>query len=840
MPTDHNAPSNSTMPGERFGLLLIAALAWRRVAARVRTTTLARPGMAVVLTGCIAAVLACHPVVFLGKSFVSPGNGGALLVYPGPPFLPGGSGETAEARGSDVGAMMWQWLPYAAVERRVLFEDGEAPWWNRYNSAGQPLLGQGQSMFGDPLQLIPLLTGGDARAWDARFVLGRALFASGCGLAVLAATGSLPAGLVLAASSAFLGVFVFRLNHAAVFALAWAPWLLVAWFRFSAATNGRTRAGGLVLLAGASVALLGSGTVKEAYTLCLFTHLTGALTFMLRSGRQWRRDILALGLTGLGTVLVAAPLWGSFAATLGQAFTLSDVPEPVVMPAVWFGGFFEALWFDALSPNHNVVMPSVNLLVLLGVAWAAVRAGRLYREPPFLACAACALAAFAFAFGLVPVTVIKALPLISNLQHVFNVFGCVLLIHVIVLAGFGVREAIVIARANNWLWYNGAALALAMLVLAVFPLSVVATDRSLYLDRELVGLLVTGLGGTVVLALLVRPVLAGWTSSGARVLVLALALAAIHLPHGMLTSAHLTLPAHAADRVNFARPSPAVAAIKAATNEPGRVAGINLALFPGYTGLIGLEGINGPDALVMRHYRELLDALGFPMQWSWLVVLDGPAVGRLARALDLLNVRWLAGAPGWAGPDAGRMLVRTDLDVVERPSAWPRAFFVDSVATYRGVNGFTALLAGSDGRPMAAVDAREQPALPMFRPVEPGTIPADRRIMPADDYHLTANSTAFSVDASGPGMIVLTETFLANHFSAIVNGQPVPLIRVNHAFKGILVMAAGHYRILVTCRPWYAPWLLVALVVGLLMVGLGLTVTAKRRVMARSILPPSF
>ena len=61
---------------------------------------------------------------------------------------------------------MWQSWPYSVVESRGLFKYGELPLWNRYNSCGLPLLGQGLSMYADPLQLLVLLAGGSSGAWE--------------------------------------------------------------------------------------------------------------------------------------------------------------------------------------------------------------------------------------------------------------------------------------------------------------------------------------------------------------------------------------------------------------------------------------------------------------------------------------------------------------------------------------------------------------------------------------------------------------------------------------------------------------------------------------------------
>ena len=73
-------------------------------------------------------------------------------------------------------------------------------------------------------------------------------------------------------------------------------------------------------------------------------------------------------------------------------------------------------------------------------------------------------------------------------------------------------------------------------------------------------------------------------------------------------------------------------------------------------------------------------------------------------------------------------------------------------------------------------------------------------MQPAAAYALGSDRTAFTVDTSGPGVIVLTETYYKNDFEALVDGQPVPYFRVNHAFKGIYLDTRGTHR--VSFRYW--------------------------------------
>jgi len=56
----------------------------------------------------------------------------------------------------------------------------------------------------------------------------------------------------------------------------------------------------------------------------------------------------------------------------------------------------------------------------------------------------------AIVFGVVPPSLIARLPLIGNVQHVDNTFSCVLILHLLVIAGFGLRSLWDGAKEDRW------------------------------------------------------------------------------------------------------------------------------------------------------------------------------------------------------------------------------------------------------------------------------------------------------------------------------------------------------------------------------------------------------
>jgi hypothetical protein len=133
------------------------------------------------------------------------------------------------------------------------------------------------------------------------------------------------------------------------------------------------------------------------------------------------------------------------------------------------------------------------------------------------------------------------------------------------------------------------------------------------------------------------------------------------------------------------------------------------------------------------------------------------------------------------------------MEVFESPSAWPRAFFTDAVAVYQSLPQLVSWIEFGDGRPFAAIEHADWVGLNP-QPKVSGDL-STRKVRPASGYRLTANTTSFSVEATGPGFIVLTEAYEKDNFHLTVNGQKAGYIRVNHAFKGIYVERAGTYEV---------------------------------------------
>jgi len=334
----------------------------------VRVWSVAHPMSAVLAMATLAVVIQCHPVIFLGRSFVSPNNG-SLMLYDDLPTVPGSTQNYYEdGMGSDVGAVLFCHLYYPMVAHEALFENGELPLWNRYSLGGLPLLVQGMSLFGNPFHFITILANGAAWAWDFNFVFAHWLLAAGLGLTAWKLTRHLVSALLLALGGTFISFFMFRINHPATFSVCYAPWIVWSWVGLLQTDSLRGVTKWLPLLVLANWAVMTSGTIKEAYMTMVCLNFTGVvLLFALRETKGKRMVLLGSAiLAGLVFCLLSAPLWMSFLVALSRSETAYDIPRADAFNIRQFIGFFDDLFYRQNWADERALGPSLNFLFLVG------------------------------------------------------------------------------------------------------------------------------------------------------------------------------------------------------------------------------------------------------------------------------------------------------------------------------------------------------------------------------------------------------------------------------------------------------------------------------------------
>lgn len=805
----------------------------------------AHPARAVIVVAAIAAVASAYPVVFLGKSYVSP-NLGTPLLYDEFPTLPGyDSRETTDVKLSDIGAVIWQHVPFSMMQGRALAQ-GELPLWNRYNALGVPLLAQGQSMFGDPLHFLVIAFNGAAWAWDIKYVVAKWLFAAGLGLTVLAlvngprdqgtkgpkdllasaaegplvpwSLGPLVPAVMVAFATPFIGFFLYRINHPAFFSVCYAPWPLFCLVRFAQAATRRAAALWATGLVAANFALMNSGTVKEAYMLLLTVNFSGAC-IVLATAASWRERLAKLGglaWAGLLFALITAPVWLTFLDTLANAYTgYNAVSAYQIQPTLLLAAFDE-IFYRPLMAQNRVFNPSLNFLLLLGVLYFLATLRVQFANRAAIALAASSLLPLAIAFGLISPQWIVTLPFLGNVAHLDNSFSCGLIILWSVVAGVGYATAaqrlgtregrhdlviaglLLFALVFGWIAFRQAA----HRPILGPTFTVHAVGRVLAVPPFIWGYLVALLLAAAALALAARGGLLRRSCSSARGLVLVTCVIVMLWRHGLHASSagFEDFVAQPTERVDLRARSDAMQLARVRhRQEPIRGYGLHGNFFPGWTGVYGLETIHGPDALVNPFVRELMGVSGVERLWDWRMYADASTVANARPFFDALNVRLYfdRGSDQGALGQVLKLVQPADLDVYESPTAWPRAYFVDRIEAYDEVPALVQRIRRDSGAPFASVQQNDKAAQAAVARIsrDPGGA-----AKPATSYKLTENTTSFTVQASGPGVIVLLEAFWPGDFRAEVNGRTAPVLRVNHAFKGVVVDAAGEYR--VTFRYW--------------------------------------
>jgi hypothetical protein len=218
-----------------------------------------------------------------------------------------------------------------------------------------------------------------------------------------------------------------------------------------------------------------------------------------------------------------------------------------------------------------------------------------------------------------------------------------------------------------------------------------------------------------------------------------------------------------------------------------------------------VEQIDSAAPLLNGHYRTLMDASGIRLLFgSMHEGVIGKDLSADLPLLNMLNVRFLLGS-GVDNPELAPSVTRIallDLDVYESAAVWPRAFFTDEARSCNSAGEFVSLLKNGDGRPFAAIELTELQKWPNLSAFVYNSPPLrTRQITAATDYVMKTNTTSFKVTAPGPGVVVLTESYVANAFQLQVNGKPTDYFRVNAAFRGVFIPAAGQYQISFTYWP---------------------------------------
>jgi hypothetical protein len=766
------------------------------LAGRILEWSAQYPALAIVLVSLLAVVVNCYPVIFCGKSFAS--STGVAMVYDMWPPLPGmASMPQTSNHGSDTAAMLVWDIPAGFIESRSLLEHGELPLWDRYGHAGYTFIGQNVTMLGDPLQFIVIFGHGSAWAWDIKFLTAKFLFCAGFGLLILRLLGNRLLSLISAAMAAYCGAFFYINNHPAFFVFCYAPWILLSALAWLDLQSGHPVRWGLVWLL-VNFACFNAGHVEAAVVLIGGLNLTAVVYALIRH-RNIPNAIGILGRLGIGTLLflgLAAPVWISFLTTLANSYSAHSQILVWQLPFQVLVGAFDDVFYNLMRTDAMAApAPAASLLVLVGCILSVLRWRQLQKELFFwINCGAIALSG-SCVFGLIPASVLMAVPMMNRVGHLDTDISYWLVIPLTIQSAYGFK---CLLETNNFrrtamdlLW---AALILAAMIL-MFCFSG-------YVNRPIPWDYIFGVGTGALCAPLLFAFLKsrnhyisapGW----AAIIVLAF------IPHfrfGLYNFGRDTWLMLPGQRTTLNAPSPAIDKIKADNSAPFRIVGMRWNFYGDYAAVHDLEDIRSCAPLSNREYVNLIKHFpGFQFAEPWMVEVTNLVAAQ--PLLNLLNVRYLMGSTRVSLPPEldFRVVDRSDFGVVENLEAWPRAFFSDKVVSISSNEEFIKQLSENGRKPFIALSPEEMKRQPGLRPLE---TTVDAIISPATKYRLLPNSTAFDVHAASAGMVCLTEG-QAEDFTAQANNEPKEVLTVNRAFKGIYLDKPGDYHVEFTYRPRY-------------------------------------
>lgn len=187
-----------------------------------------------------------------------------------------------------------------------------------------------------------------------------------------------------------------------------------------------------------------------------------------------------------------------------------------------------------------------------------------------------------------------------------------------------------------------------------------------------------------------------------------------------------------------------------------------------------LENIHGYHAAKLRVYQDVLDVAG---NGGGTVVLN-PFLW------NLLNVRFIL-SPQPLQIEPLRLAFRsqqTGAYIYENPAVLPRAFFVDSLAVLPPLEILQRLQRG-DFDPQRVAFVEE----PVPEPIEPPAKGASAQVLVHKNEYIKLHVTA-----TGRNFLFLSEVIYPPAWHATVDGRPVPILKTNYAFRGIVVPPGTH------------------------------------------------
>ena len=244
---------------------------------------------------------------------------------------------------------------------------------------------------------------------------------------------------------------------------------------------------------------------------------------------------------------------------------------------------------------------------------------------------------------------------------------------------------------------------------------------------------------------------------------------------------------------------------------PGRILGM-ACLPPKLNESHGLRDIRGYDGVDPARLMDLLDLAAdensAPVPYALTQFYEArgriapPREVELSPVLDMLNVRYLV-IRGTPPPEYEPLLAEQDYWVLENEAALPRVFVPRRTEFSPDAKKTLRRLGSRRFDPLAVAFLEDRIALP-----DQGEVRGEARIVEELPRRLEIEA-----EMETPGLVVLSDLWDAG-WHASVDGRSVPVLRVNHALRGVVV-PSGRSTIVYHYQPAGLTWGLRASLIGL-------------------------
>ncbi|MFO8232385.1 MAG: hypothetical protein R6U20_06945 [Longimonas sp.] len=187
------------------------------------------------------------------------------------------------------------------------------------------------------------------------------------------------------------------------------------------------------------------------------------------------------------------------------------------------------------------------------------------------------------------------------------------------------------------------------------------------------------------------------------------------------------------------------------------------------------ESIGGYHGAKLRRYQDYIDFILEPDQRS------GPNKG----AIDLMSGRYIIGQQALPGTEPVHRDDETGLQVFENPDALPRAFFVDRVTVESDQEALWDRL-GDASTNLREHAFREEPLDADLDAISSDSPPS------VELNTFTPPEIEWSVETSGQHLLVVNEVYYPEGWNAYLDGEPVPIHRVNYLQRGVVIPEGEH------------------------------------------------